>query len=311
MHLVAGYCIATAAMAPLPASRLIAENFGMSPTLRVGKGFQMPTQVIFGTNSIEHGVNLLEEQHSHMLVVHGWNAAEMDMLLWEIEPRGFHTEFYEISSTPSLGDVDNIIQLLSAAKITAMIAIGGESVVDVAKVAAAVYNGGQCSPIGEQGIDKRADGNSADGEISTEQLPLLLCTIPLLPAFGAELSSTASLYDQSNASDRVKSKKYFRVPPPNLCLVQPLSINRADMININEHLLCLALQCIEILLSDPGYLPELLAMTSLRDLIPILDMAAEVLSVVKNCISLPRLITNTFSTLGHRSKNRRYYCKPS
>ena len=118
------------------------DSFGFSPQLRVN-GFTVPTHVVFGTNAMEHGVNLLEEISREALVVHGWNAARLDTLLWELEPRGFQLDFLSISSpTPTFEDVADIVHALESSKMRIVIAVGGGCIIDAVKLAATVMSVG-------------------------------------------------------------------------------------------------------------------------------------------------------------------------
>ena len=50
-------------------------------------GFGLRTNVICGTNALEHGANLMEDQGlTNVLVLSGWNIARTCPLMWGIAP---------------------------------------------------------------------------------------------------------------------------------------------------------------------------------------------------------------------------------
>lgn len=239
------------------------DSFGFSPQLRVG-GFTVPTHVIFGTNAMEHGVNLLEEIGSEALVVHGWNAARLDTLLWELEPRGFRLDFLSIGSlTPAIEDVAEIVKTLERGKMRVVIAVGGGNIIDAVKLAATVMA-----------------HNVTGVSIVSPNTPVIMCSIPLLPAGGAEISSYSAIrsYNIDAREHRQKKKLTFKqyIPTisPDLCIVHPVSLYRASMADVNEKILNLMATCFEIIIDgDAGYMSELLVQDALRVLIIILDKA--------------------------------------
>ena len=237
------------------------DSFGFSPQLRVN-GFTVPTHVVFGTNAMEHGVNLLEEISREALVVHGWNAARLDTLLWELEPRGFQLDFLSISSpTPTFEDVADIVHALESSKMRIVIAVGGGCIIDAVKLAATV-------------MSRNVTGIS----IKSPGLPVIVCSIPLLPAGGSEISSYSAI--RNNISVERHRKKtlsftqYFPTVSPDLCIIHPLSLYRANMVDVNEKILNLMATCFEIIVDgDAGYMSELLAQDALRTLVAIFDKA--------------------------------------
>ena len=240
------------------------DSFGFSPHLRIG-GFTVPTHVVFGTNAMEHGVNLLEEISSEALVVHGWNAARLDTLLWELEPRGFRLNFLSIaSSIPTLEDVAEIVNTLERSKMRIVIAVGGGYIIDAVKLAASVMA-----------------HNVTGISIASPNTPVIMCSIPLLPAGGSEISSYSAISGgvnmdamEHNQIKRLTFKHYIPTISPDLCIVHPVSLYRANMADVNERILNLIATCFEIIIDgDASYMSELLVQDALRTLIVILDKA--------------------------------------
>jgi hypothetical protein len=81
----------------------------------------------------------------------------------------------------------------------------------------------------------------------------------------------------------IHHKEYIVVPQPTMCLIQPnLAYKSCRIDSINYRIITLLSTCIDIILADPGYLPELLAWDSLKLLIPILDIAIDTTSNIIN-----------------------------
>ena len=71
-------------------------------------------------------------------------------------------------------------------------------------------------------------------------------------------------------------KKYIMVDAPKVCLIQPGLTRHASMEMMNDRIVVLIATAIDVILQDPGFLPEMLAWDALRQLMPLLDHALEV-----------------------------------
>lgn len=256
------------------------DSLGFSSKIRTS-GYAVRTHLIFGSNSIEHGVNLLEEAADSALILYGWNAARIDTLLWELEPRGFTLSFYSLPDRPTEYDIVNIIKLIVASNCKSLVAVGCGRVLDIGKIVATIFS------------TDLSDLNMLNGYLCKNKIiemlksenfsfsSLFFCSVPLLPSYGAELSTTASLsctnsINEANALSKFKIKSYLTTVQPDLCLVSPGNTHRAQMIGMNERIICLMAVCFDIIVSDDGFIPEMIAYDSLHRLVGILEIAVQV-----------------------------------
>lgn len=262
-----------------------ADSLGFSSTL-TNNGFFLPTQVIFGSNSIEHGVNLLEEKTNSVILVSGWNSARLDPILWELEPRGFRLGICCVTEEASCENVHEVLAAIMQSDCGAVIAMGCGSVIEAAKLATMLIN----THTDRQHLAKLSAVELGDlivsmsaGEYPEPVGGILLVSIPSLPSLGAELSaitavrrdikSSSTTGDSSNSINRSigstlqsgtssqseeqeirreVSKMYLRSAAPDLCLVQPSLTYRAPMALVHDRLLALIATSVDIILSDPG-----------------------------------------------------------
>lgn len=263
------------------------DSLGFSSSLQ-RKAFALPTQVIFGSNAIEHGINLIEERTKNVLLVSGWNSARLDPVLWEMEPRGFAFETCCVKDEPTICAVHSVVAAALASNCGAIIAMGCGSVIDTAKMATMLINSHKdAQSLAEMTADQLGTLlSSKSTSNNTESLldAVLLVTIPALPSMGAELSAVAALrhdyettqslesndastgvflsdqlstpQQQPQRSRRV-SKSYVNTRSPDLCLIQPSLTYRAPMELVHDRLLGLISTSIDIILSDPGRAPTL------------------------------------------------------
>lgn len=297
------------------------DSLGFS-TLLSNKKFVIPTQIIFGSNAIEHGVNLLEVKTKKILLVSGWNSARLDPVLWELEPRGFKLHTCSISNEPSSKDVHSIILAAIQCDCGAILAMGCGSVLDAAKLATKAMNSYDRSVLlnmtaeeleseilsGSLGINNKKKNNNNDNRNNNsnnndnnngsdndehDTSDIFLVTIPCLPCGGAELSdivalkkihyfkkteartlpSSSSLPSNELQNNMELSKVYLKSVQPSLCLVQSSLTYRAPMHLLHDRLISLIAAAVDIILSDLGFMSELLAWDSLRRLMPLYDLA--------------------------------------
>ena len=258
------------------------DSLGFSPLLSK-RGFQLTSQIIFGSNAIEHGVNLIEEKTKSVLLISGWNSARLDPILWELEPRGFNIVTCSVSEEPTNKAVYEVAVAAARSNCGAIIAMGCGSVLESAKLASMLVNS----------LENKEDlaGMSPDEvdvffsskhtfKCSESCSPVLLVTIPGLPSLGAELAavtaigrsaaptstthkteSSAAVTQSHDTMQEVEnnsqvpiqfSKKYIQSASPDLCLVQPSLTYRAPMELLHDRLLALIGTSIDIILLEPG-----------------------------------------------------------
>lgn len=261
------------------------DSLGFSSILQK-KAFVLPSQVIFGSNAIEHGINLIEEKTQNVLLVSGWNSARLDPILWELEPRGFQLETCCISDEPTVDAVHSVVAAALASNCGAIIAMGCGSVIDTAKMATMLINSHKASQslaeMTPSQLGTSLLSRSAADNTEPHLDAVLLVTIPALPSMGAELSAVAALRHDLNAASSLElngvsatstadflndplsvkqqepqrsrrvSKTYIHTRSPDLCLIQPSLTYRAPMELVHDRLLGLISTSIDIILSDPG-----------------------------------------------------------
>ena len=187
------------------------DALGFSSSLSTTKGFRLDTQIIFGSNAIEHGVNLIEERTQNVLLLSGWNNARLDPILWELEPRGFKFEVCSISEEPTCKNIHDVIAAASRCNCGAIIAMGCGSVMDTAKLATMLINSHE--HIGSLAAMSPTDLEtyliSSNGKESQRAIldKVLLVTVPALPSLGAELSDVVALRMITEMPNEVKNKE--------------------------------------------------------------------------------------------------------
>jgi len=301
------------------------NSLGFSLSLSSSKPFTLLTNVVYGSNAIEHGINLIEEELDNnnrnkiVLVLVGWNPGLADPIFWELEPRGFNIIVKRVLQEPNSNTIINIINDLdNIDSIEAIIAMGTGAIMDTAKIITLYLN------------SLRSNNNSNGIDICTNKIPswlqglldnalekkiinksslkskdssndVIFATIPNVPCLGAELSNIATITRSSSSlslSSMINTmisngvidndivghhkyndlihKEYIKTPVPTLCLIQPnLAYRSARMDIINYRIIAMISTCIDIILADPGYLPEMLAWDSLSKLVPIVDIAID------------------------------------
>ena len=251
------------------------DALGFSDTIGKKRTYQLPTHVIFGSNALEHGINLLEEQSKRVLVVSGWNQAHLDPIMWEMEPRGFQVNTVSIPVEPSALEVLTVIKAAIDHQSDTVIGMGGGSVLDTVKMAVTLLNHVESDRLMTMSatdvetflLHSLTSVNQTIKQVTT------LVTIPSLPSTGVELSHVAALRSLIPSS---MGKKYVTVDAPKVCLIQPGLSRHASMEVMNDRIVVLIATAIDVILQDPGFLPEMLAWDALRQLMPLLDQALEV-----------------------------------
>ena len=168
-----------------------------------------PEKIIFGENSAEQLPEILPPE-SRVLLVAG-KSCEVSGVLRRI--RELLESFSVVEAVglvlpePPLDCVDTIIELGRREKVNAVVAVGGGSVIDAAKVAAALIP---------------RDGVTADyfyGRRSIDGRGLFFAALPTTAGTGAEVTKNAVLTDSE-----AKIKKSIRSPymVPDAAVVDPL-----------------------------------------------------------------------------------------
>lgn len=168
-----------------------------------------PEKIIFGNDSIKELPALLTDK-SNVLLVTGKSAVKSglaDMM------KELLSEFSIIDGSgmavpePPLESVDKIIELGRKGNADAVVGLGGGSVIDAAKVAAAIIP---------------AAGLTADyfnGDMELKEKGLLFAAVPTTAGTGAEVTKNGVLTDSVN-----KVKKSIRSPfmVPDIAIIDPV-----------------------------------------------------------------------------------------
>ena len=292
-------------------------------------GFGLSTNIICGTNALEHGVNLLEEQGvRNVLVVGGWNIARICPLMWEMEPRQFNITTFRLEQEATDAEIKSIAAAAQAHGAGAIFAVGGARVLDAAKAATDLL----------LPDDNDHNHHDHDDQIDTinSNRPIRLVTVPTVPSFGAEISRYASAHvvpkeydeghgssDASTGSDEDKGsmilggdeleladafkavdaehsastaaaaaaaaaasatvgdavthtlrlKQYRYVASPHMCLIQPSLFDRLPMEMAHDRIVGTMALCVDLILGDAGFIPELVAWDALSTLTSLLEVS--------------------------------------
>ncbi len=147
-----------------------------------------PDKIIFGAGAVKDLPALLPAD-SQILLVAG-SHAEKDGLMEFMQHllRGFETtSICGIAAEPSLDEVDKVIQAGRYSSSTAIVAVGGGSVIDAAKTAAALI------PLNGLTADYFYD------RLHIHRKGLFLAALPTTAGTGAEITPNAVLTDTANS----------------------------------------------------------------------------------------------------------------
>lgn len=170
--------------------------------------FYNPTRIIFGENRMSDLKTLIAKD-ACVLILHGCRSAEYNGTLKEVrQALGGHQsyEFGGIAHNSGWGTVNQIIELIIHKKVTFLLAVGGGSVINVAKLitAAANYPGHKLSVLQKE----------------CSQITKLLSfgVVLTLPATGAEMNSVVEVpLTSAEVKIRLSSLELF----PNFSILDP------------------------------------------------------------------------------------------
>jgi len=156
--------------------------------------YNIPTQVHFGSGAVKNINKYLEVLGANILVIYGEGAIKRnsiyDSVIREM-PNANIVEFSGIKSNPLLSDVRIAIEVAKREKITSVLAIGGGSVMDSAKIIAA---GAKC--------DFDVWQLYAGEKVLKEALPIF--AVPTIAASASEMMGGAVL-----TNDEINQKLGF------------------------------------------------------------------------------------------------------
>lgn len=173
--------------------------------------YSCPTKVVFGVNKIKTIVDHLHKSHKNVLIASSRTAAVKSGALEKIRNSLSQNKtniFYKntISPNPKLTEVDYLSGYCQSKNITALIAVGGGSVIDAAKaVSLAVPSKLTCKKILKHDLNLIS--------------PLFLIAVPTTAGTGSEVSKGAIVSDlESKWKGGIRGENVF----PKVALLDPL-----------------------------------------------------------------------------------------
>jgi alcohol dehydrogenase class IV len=149
---------------------------------------QFPGNLIFGNNCFAHFIEQFSgmEFKNVLIVVDPFIEPHLESLTFELRKAG--TKYFidnKITKEPSVSDFKKLLEKAEKNSIDSVIGIGGGSVLDVSKLAAAICHSGQTV-------------ESAFGIGKLKQRKLFLACLPTTAGTGSEVSPNAILLDESD-----------------------------------------------------------------------------------------------------------------
>jgi len=173
--------------------------------------YSCPTKVVFGFNKIKTIADYLPKSHKNVLIVSSMTAAVKSGALEKIRNslgKNKTNIFYKntISPNPRLTEVDELSDYCQNNDITALIAVGGGSVIDAAKaISLVVPSKLSCKKILKHDLDLIS--------------PLFLIAVPTTAGTGSEVSKGAIVSDiESTWKGGIRGDNVF----PKVALLDPL-----------------------------------------------------------------------------------------
>lgn len=167
-----------------------------------------PVKIIFGDGTIERLNREIPSTLKNILLVTGRHVAESGLLeqLNSILANRTVTVHCGVAAEPPLHEVENIIETGRRSGAQAVVAVGGGSVIDAAKAAAALI------PV---------SGNLKqyfDGTLSISGKGLFMAALPTTAGTGAELTPNAVLTDPET---QIKKSLRHQTMYPDLAIIDP------------------------------------------------------------------------------------------
>ncbi|HPP66642.1 MAG TPA: iron-containing alcohol dehydrogenase [bacterium] len=162
--------------------------------------FFLPTKIIFGEGVIGNFLPNISQYGKMPLIVTGKNSAQKSGLLDFIKTnlKNQHLDFYiyqGVSPEPSTDDCIKLAEMVIKTKSDMLVAVGGGSAIDVAKVAAVLAKNHECL-------------QNYFGEEKFPNEPLPVIAIPTTCGTGSEVTRYAVIIEpQSNTKKTVSSER--------------------------------------------------------------------------------------------------------
>ncbi|CAM4047782.1 iron-containing alcohol dehydrogenase family protein [Pseudoalteromonas byunsanensis] len=193
--------------------------------------FHLPTKIEFGSGSIKKlGKHVLEYGHSAVLVT-GQSAlsnghVELVQQLLELESGRLEGHIL-VSADPDCTQVANIVAAIKSAKPDVIIALGGGSVIDAAKAAAALH--------------QQPSVNDWVGKTLLESMRSIpLIAIPTTAGTGSEVTKGAIIYDEvRHFKSGIRGEQLYpkaALIDPDLIITMPQRVMQETLFDAFTHL---------------------------------------------------------------------------
>lgn len=180
--------------------------------------YQMPTKIVFGLPFLKVLNKEINQFGSKLLIVTGkkfvFKTGILDKTRQLCERNGLHTTtFSEVGPDPSFDIVSEGVELARKEKIDFVVAIGGGSVLDVAKLIAASYTNPEIDLI----------SHAEEGKVQScmwrgKKESLNLIAIPTTAGSGSEVSKASVITDKKHRIKcSIKSPFFY----PTLAIIDP------------------------------------------------------------------------------------------
>ncbi len=194
--------------------------------------YQIPTNIIFGADTIKELPNLAQRFSKKVLVLYMKDIPCVKGIINDLCEKGFLvTEFYNISPNPFTNEVEDAVGLAKKANCELIVAIGGGSVIDTAKaVSILMTNEGKTWDYTiEMGDERRKVINN----------PIPLIAVPTTAGTGAEVSQNAIITHPKTKNKgpirSVESCPKYAIIDPKLHLSMPKHLTIATGFDAFTH----------------------------------------------------------------------------
>tara|TARA_Y100000996_G_scaffold415420_1_gene410067 strand:+ start:2332 stop:3477 length:1146 start_codon:yes stop_codon:yes gene_type:complete len=227
--------------------------------------YSCPTKVVFGLNKIETVADHLPKTHKNVLIVSSKTAAVKSGALEKIRnslSKNKTNIFYKntISPNPRLTEVDDLSVYCQKKNITALIAVGGGSVIDAAKaICLAAPSKLSCKKILKHDLNLIS--------------PLFLIAVPTTAGTGSEVSKGAIVSDmESSWKGGIRGYNVF----PKVALLDPfltMSLPRNVTLETGFDIITHAFESLISKVASP--ITRMQSISALEIAVPALVLAAE------------------------------------
>lgn len=172
--------------------------------------FATASQIIFGNNSVEKVPDLLKGIGNNVLFVTGKNTVRSKKIISELLQKECKVTTFSVNSEPTIGIIDEGVNIARVKNCNVVIGFGGGSVVDSAKaIAAMIPNKGVLLDY----LEVIGQGNSLI------ENPLPCIAIPTTAGTGAEVTKNSVIKStRHNVKVSLRSNKMY----PDIAVVDPV-----------------------------------------------------------------------------------------